>query len=190
MFRTFSDLVEEETGRRPKWLVDASKDPYRLLWLIRSGLFNIKVIHMVKNPPAFIYSVTKEWLSSADPLRNWKRLYYSSRQAGAWVAQNTLFSTIAQRHLSPSEYLLLRYEDLASCPRDIVNQVCEYLGVPYNEDLISSFREGSPFAIAGNPMRYRDGGIQLDEKWKTNLPASSRWIANLVTRPVQDRYGY
>lgn len=190
LFRTFSTLVDETTGRRPDWVVDASKDPYRLLWFIRSGLFNLKVIHMVKNPPAFIYSVTKEWLDSPDPLRDWKRLYYSARQAGAWVAQNTLFSAIARTHLTSSEYLLLRYEDLARRPQEVVSQVCDFVGVPYAEDAITSFREGSPFSIAGNPMRYRSGGIQLDEKWRTHLPASSRRIANLVTRPVRPHYGY
>lgn len=190
LFRTFRELVGETTGRKPDWVVDASKDPYRLLWFIRSGLFNLKVIHMVKNPPAFIYSVTKQWLKKTDWLRNWKRLYYSTRQAGAWVAQNALFSMIAGTHLAPSDYLLLRYEDLARRPEEIVKSVCDHLGVRYVEDTINSFRGGSPFAIAGNPMRYRSGGIQLDEKWKSRLPVSSRAIANVVTRPTRHRYGY
>src|SRR5436190_1536245 len=38
--RAFADLTEETTGRRPDWLVDASKDPYRLAWLVRSGRFD------------------------------------------------------------------------------------------------------------------------------------------------------
>jgi len=190
LFRTFSTLVDETTGQRPEWVVDASKDPYRLLWFIRSGLFNLKVIHMVKNPPAFVYSVTKEWLTSDDPLRNWKRLYYSARQSVAWTIQNALFSIISRTHLHANEYILVRYEDLASRPSEVVGEICDNLDIPYVQSAIEDFRNGSPFTIAGNPMRYRSGGIQLDEKWKSRLPPSSRRIANFVTTPIRARYGY
>lgn len=190
LFRTFSDLVEEETGTRPQWLVDASKDPYRLLWLKASGLFNLKVIHMVKNPFGFIYSVTKEWMSSTDPLRLPKRLYYTSRQSLAWVIQNYLFSTFAAHHLTDDEYTLMQYETLASAPYETVEEASRFIGVPYERAAVDDFREGSPFTIAGNPMRYRSGGIQLDEKWKRRLPPSSRHVARLVTSPTRARYGY
>jgi len=190
LFETFSTLIGETSGRRPDWVVDASKDPYRLLWLIRSGLFNLKVIHMVKNPPAFVYSVTKEWLTSDDPLRAWKRLYYSSRQSLAWVAQNLLFSAIARTHLTADDYRLVRYEDLARRPEEMVSTVCDHIGIPFVKSAVTTFRDGSPFTIAGNPMRYRSGGIRLDEKWKTRLPRSSRQIANVVTRLTRSQYGY
>jgi hypothetical protein len=190
MFQAFSDLTAEVTGTTPEWIVDASKDPYRLLWLIRSGFFNLKVIHMVKNPPAFIYSVTKAWLSSDDPLRDWKRLYYSSRQSVAWTVQNALFSAIARTHLSTDEYRLVRYEDLASRAYGTVECICDFLDIPYVQSAVDNFRAGSPFTIAGNPMRYRRGGIKLDEKWKSHLPASSRRIASFVTTPIRHHYGY
>lgn len=195
MFHTFADLVEETTMKRPLWLVDASKDPYRLAWLIRSGFFNIKVIHMVKNPPGFIYSVTKEWTKTdgengSDPLRGLKRLYYTSRQSVAWVIQNQLFSRVIENHVPHSDHMLIQYEELARKPYETVRAACDLIGVRYVQDAVDNFRDGSPFTIAGNPMRYRSGGIRLDEKWKRRLPASSRRIASLLTRPIRARYGY
>jgi len=190
IFRTFADLVAEETGERPVWLVDASKDPYRLLWLQRSGRFNIKVIHMVKNPRGYIYSAIKRWLKSDDPLRVLKRLYYTSRQSVAWVIQNRLISSVAEHHLSSGNHMLLRYEDFAPQPKEMFHTVCELIGVDYVPSAVDNFREGSRFTIAGNPMRYEDRGIYLDEKWKTRLPLSSRYLAELVTSPSMSKYGY
>lgn len=190
LFSTFLDLVEEHIGRRPTWVVDASKDAYRLLWFIRSGLFNVKVLHMVKNPRGFIYSVTKQWQRSEDPFRTQKRLYYSARQSLAWVVQNYLFSKIAENHLGPEDYMLIQYEELASDPKDTFRRVCDRVGCAFEESAVTDFRNGSPFTIAGNPMRQESRPIQLDEKWKTQLPQTSRWIAELITTGNRSRYGY
>ncbi|HET6566626.1 MAG TPA: sulfotransferase [Rhodothermales bacterium] len=190
LFAAFLNLVEETVGERPEWIVDASKDPYRLLWFIRSGLFNVKVFHLVKNPNGFAYSVTKEWLESSDPMRDVKRLYYTARQALAWVIQNQLFSKIAQNHMDPADYLLIQYEQLASDPKGTFMRVCEVIGCPYEEEAVARFREGSRFTIAGNPMRYDTRGIFLDEKWKTRLPPSSRRVAELVTSINRAHFGY
>ena len=40
-------------GDQVQWLVDASKSVYRLLWLRETGLFDVRVIHLVKDPRTF-----------------------------------------------------------------------------------------------------------------------------------------
>ena len=190
VFEAFLKLVEENIGTKPHWVVDASKDPYRLLWLHRSGMFNIKVIHLVKDPRGFAYSVTKQWIDSPDRLRMIKRLYYTARQSAAWVVQNHLFDVIAKNHLSPADYLLLRYESLASDPEGSFRSVCRFIGCHYDEESVCDFRKGSPYSIAGNPMRHRSEGIYLDEKWKAYLPISGRFVADVVTRASRSRFGY
>ena len=142
------------------------------------------------NPPGFIYSVTKSWLKSDDPLRALKRLYYTSRQSLAWVIQNLLFSAVIENHVAPQDQMLVQYEKLAAHPYETVRAACDLIGVPYEASAVDNFRDGSPFTIAGNPMRYRSGGIRLDEKWKRDLPPSSRRIASLITGPTRARYGY
>jgi hypothetical protein len=189
VYSTFLDLVEERTGTRPTWIVDASKDPYRLCWLARSGLFNIRVVHMVKNPNGFIYSVTKPHIHG-EGMTAPRRVAWTVRQAGAWSVRNHLISALADRFLHPTEYALLRYEDLALKPADVFKTVCEFIGVSFDQGVIDNFRNGSPFAIAGNPMRQRSGGIRLDEKWREQLPASSRIITEAITSVNASHYGY
>ena len=71
-----------------KWLVDASKDIYRLYWLLESGEFDIKVIHLVKDPRAFVYSMTKD-----HPAKTNKTI----RFAGRWLVENrTLFFIVKE----------------------------------------------------------------------------------------------
>ncbi len=189
IYRTFLDLVGEATGTRPSWIVDASKDPYRLAWLVRSNRFNVKVLHVVKNPNGFIYSVTKPHIHT-DDFAGPRRLFWTIRQAGAWSVRNHLISMLDTNHLNDSDYTLLRYEDLALDPTEIFKQTCSLIGVPFEAEAVENFRTGSPFALAGNPMRQRSGGIRLDEKWRHELPTSSRLITEAITSVNASRYGY
>lgn len=190
IFENFLTVMKEQEGHSPGWIVDASKDPYRLLWLLRSGLFNIKVVHMVKNPNAFIYSVTKHLINEPSGFNLHKRLYFTARQSVAWIIQNALFSRIAANHLDPKDYLLLTYEDFATEPHEAFKKVCDVIGCEYEKRAVDSFREGSVHTIAGNPMRYESRGIKLDEKWKSRLPQSSKTLAGLLTATVKSKYGY
>jgi hypothetical protein len=190
LFSAFLDLVEDRTGTRPDWIVDASKDPYRLLWLLRSGRFNLKVFHLVKHPCGFAYSVTRNWIGQLGWQSHLTRLYYTARQSGAWVTQNLLFSLITRNHLSNADYELIRYEDLASKPRETFRRACACVGLPYEEAAVSDWRSGSRFTIAGNPMRYEDRDIELDERWKQHLPLTSRILTSLITAVNKSSYQY
>ena len=190
LFTVFADVVEEMSGKRPTWLVDASKDAYRLLWLLQSGLFNIKVIQLVKSPRGFVYSVTKQFLDRTVPNHNIKRLYFGARQSLAWSIQNELFYRVAEKHLDDSTYSLIKYETLASDPYGTFKHVCNLVGVEYEKEAVDYFRDGSPYSMAGNPMRHKSGGIVLDEKWKALLPNSSKRVARLITSFNRRRFGY
>ncbi len=190
IFSTFMDLVEEKTGSRPSWVVDASKDPYRLLWLLRSGLFNVKVFHMVKHPCGFAYSVTKDWVHRTSWTSVFPQSYYTARQSLAWLIRNELLRRIATHFLDDDSYRLLKYEEIASEPHETFEDICDLIGVDYEETAVENWRSGSRFTIAGNPMRYEDRPIELDERWKTRLPAISRLLVYLVTGMARSRYGY
>jgi len=192
IYRNFSDSVFDREGTRPKWIVDSSKDPYRLNWLVQSGRFNIKVIHLVRNPKGFIHSVTKPHIYGDDRYEpsSTRRLYWTLRQAGAWTVRNCLISATADRYMESADYLLLTYEALASEPEASLHRICEVAGVPFEPQAIENFRSGSPYAIAGNPMRQREGGIRLDQQWKRRLPRSSRYLTDAITAPIRSKYRY
>ena len=181
--------MQEISGSELKWVVDASKDPYRLLWLIRSNLFKIKVLHVVKNPRSFAYSMIKR-LPKNDKDVWHKCLYETARQSLKWSIENYLISEVAKNHLDARDYCLVNYEEFATKPVDIFQKICDVIGCEFEEQAVTNFRQGNIHTIAGNPMRYRPGGIVLDEKWKNALPESSRRLAEMLTSLNRSHYGY
>lgn len=188
-FAAYRDVMTEAIGGQIEWVVDSSKDPYRLAWYKRSGLFNLRVIHMVKRPEAFVYSVTKQFLAGEQ--KSLVRQHTKAlRQTGAWVVQNALFSAVANNTLDEDEYLLLPYEEFARDPHASFRRVTDFVGVEPQPSAVDDFRSGAVHTIAGNPMRYETRPIALDDKWRTVLPATSKAIARVVSAPLRARYGY
>ena len=59
-FRIAKEKAENIAGHKLYYLVDLSKDPYRLFWLMFCKNINVKIIHLKKDPRAFVYSMTKD----------------------------------------------------------------------------------------------------------------------------------
>ena len=56
-----SDVIRKARQEKDvQYVVDASKDPYRLFWLVQSGLFDIYAIHLARDPRALVYSKVKD----------------------------------------------------------------------------------------------------------------------------------
>lgn len=189
VYREFMGLMEDMTGKKAKWIVDSSKDPYRLLWLAKSGLFNIKVFHVVKHPKAFAYSMYKR-LPEVHKQKLRLQLYEAARQSFKWTVENYLSSLIAEHYLRRNEYMLVQYETMASEPESFFARVFDFLSLDPEQEALTGFREETMHTVAGNPMRYRSDGIKLDEKWKQALPKESAYVADLMTFLTKSKYGY
>ncbi len=188
--------AKKAKGDQVLWLVDASKDPYRLSWLAQSGMFNLKVIHLVKDPRAFVYSMVKgrTW---ADSIKT------GLRMAIRYVVENYIIDLVikragmdvissktwhAERERSSSA-LLLRYEDLAGNPQKTIESVCSWLGNCTPID-VNAFRTITQHAVSGNKMRMEKRDIFLDEKWKASLPYYLQRSTEVICRPMATRYQY
>lgn len=190
IFAAFAEVAAAQGGREPRWIVDASKDPWRLLWLARSGLFDLRVVHLVRDPRAFVHSVTRLPGAGAGLGAGWKRHKMALRQSISWVVHNRLISMILDSHVDPSCSLVVRYEDLAAEPFSEAARICGLLDLDFDSGMVEDFRGGSPFAMGGNTMRHREGPIRLDRRWESDLPWSRRLIAGAVATGSRRRYGY
>ncbi len=175
----FADVAAEETGHRPRLLVDASKDPYRLNWLARSGRFDLTILHLVRDPRGFVHSERK----NVGDVRGRALLRLAARKSVGWRLHSALVRRTAA--LLPSDrYRLVRYEDLATEPARVIGEIQTLLGVAPDPTVITAFREHRYHAVGGNPMRHRAGGIALDERWRTELPTSAQHLIRLLTLPA------
>jgi hypothetical protein len=164
------------------WVVDASKDLYRLLWLQRSGYFNIRVVHVVKDPRAFAYSMTKDALGRSA----WRGLMWATRR---WIVENYLINRVCAGNFRPMDVIRLRYEDLARHPHGTVTAIAEWLGVAATAARLDDFRSGN-HAIAGNKMRYEDGGVRLDSAWRKALSPAQRAVVGALAYLPGRGFGY
>jgi hypothetical protein len=82
-----------------------------------------KVIHIVRDPRDQSRSMVCTWGKSS--IRNASRWSKGVESAESW----------GRRH--PSQYLLIRYEDLLSNPKEVINSVCTFLTIPFDDKLLS-----------------------------------------------------
>jgi len=174
--------AQNRKGSTVKWLVDASKDPYRLFWLQQSGYFDIRVIHLTKHPNAFVYSMVKGQLPKATQK--------VIRMSGRWLIENAIFTRLCNASFSKNYHIHLRYEDLASQP-DLTSQYLEnWLDIQLPSLGSKTFRQSENHAISGNAIRGRIDEIKLDDKWKYSLPLQYQRLVSLITYSLTKKYKY
>ncbi|MFQ5796789.1 MAG: sulfotransferase, partial [Candidatus Bipolaricaulia bacterium] len=149
-----------------KMLTDASKFPHRLYLLQRAGLFDIRVIHLVRDGRAVMNSYIRKYGDFGTALRRW--------------ASPALLAFSLRRNFTKTDWLRIRYEELATRPKDTLKRVCAFLEVGFEPKMLA-FRGHPYFGIGGNRMRYRgDAHIFLDERWKGELKLRHQLAFSLI----------
>lgn len=174
--------AHRETNQKVQWLIDASMDPYRLVWLQQSDFFRVRVIHLTKSPEGFVYSMIKHKESG----RDWLAL----RMAGRWLVENILMMHICRAILTEDQWRHVRYEDLASNPKTVQRRLGRWLAIDFPEWEGKSFRAYTNHALSGNKMRWEDTEIRLDTRWKRHMSATNRLLSRVVTFPVAQALGH
>jgi hypothetical protein len=75
-----------------------------------------------------------------------------------WAAQNyTEFTRWSQRR----QLKIVRYEDLVRAPADVLPQICEHLGLAFDERMLNSPEQRPPLGGVGAPevMLYRPRAV-------------------------------
>ncbi len=164
----------------PRWIVDASKDLYRLAWLALSGRFDLRVIHLIKDPRSFVHSMAKG--GRATP-RNYLRF------TGRWVIENRLMARFCELALAPEQVRRLNYEELAGSPESTLQRLGQWLGLGDLAAHGKSFRARPAHGIAGGRMRFASGPVRLDEAWRAELGTVPAALVSLATRGARVRLG-
>ncbi len=199
LFAVVRREVESGTGKRLRWLVDASKDPYRLLWLQSSGLFDLRIIHVIRDPRGYVYSNTvrkgfsgREGMEAAGETRYIKpyKRRDVARHTIAWVVQNGQMERLMKTAFPSSEVRQISYERLAAYPLKTIKELGNWLGLVYTDDAVSLFRKVENHAISGNPLRWGREPIRLKEEWRSEFSSKYARLVWYGTRLLGRRYRY
>lgn len=159
-----------ESGENVKYLIDSSKDPYRLFYLSCSSDINLHSIQIIKHPSSFIYSQVKD---SGGLGRFLKVLRYSVR----WVAENQIICW-AGRKVQKS--IVVSYKDLAQSTSDTLREIDKALDIQNSEYELEGISEFVNYGISGNMSRFKSDKIIYDERWISGMRSYEKRIITII----------
>ncbi len=159
-------------------LLDSSKKWQRLSLLNKSGCFNIKVIHLVRDGRAVVNSyIRRKYSSFAPAFHNWIR--------------KSIPPLYLQGEFEQSDWLRLYYEELVSQPEITLRKLCDFLKVDYEPKMLH-YRQHLNIGLHGNKgvNKSQDEKIVLDHKWKRELSRLNLARFTLFGGWLNTYYGY
>ena len=171
----FACLAEKSEA---KILIDSSKHWQRLHMLHKSDRFKIKVIHLVRDGRAVANSYLHKFGDFNVGLRR-------------WMSRGAIVPFYLRREFEQSDWLQIRYEDLATKPEIILEHLCDFLKLEYESEMLN-YRQHPNIGMRGNKKvnKRQDDKIVLDEKWKRELSRSHLIRFALLGGWLNTYYGY
>lgn len=122
-----------------KYLVDSSKAVFRFRAIYEAQPERVKVLMLARDYRGTIYSKMKRGRDMKKSAHSWVRRM-------GWIKDFTA-------DLSPEQAVRVRYEDLCGDPRQELSRICEFLGVEFQEGMLTR-----PFDnvhhLGGSPSKF------------------------------------
>ncbi len=183
--------ILEASGARV--VVDSSKHASTAFLLRRVPAVELRVIHLVRDPRGVSYSWTKAVRKpEVKDREEYMPRYHPFRMSMRWNAYNAMFHLLRWTG-TPS--MRVRYESLIEDPGEELRRILAFAGIPGGDLPFLRGRSvnlGLTHSVAGNPMRFRRGAIELtvDREWQDRMSPLHRRIVTCATWPMNRLYGY
>lgn len=171
----FVQAVLDVTGKCI--FVDTSKDHLRARALKMFSPFDVRIIHLVRDPRGVAASRLRRGvpIDAREAARQWVRLHTR--------LQNSLDTR------APDKYIVARYEDLCQGPRTVLKRLYAFCGADRTFEVLDLAT--TTHHIVGNAMRLDHlSAIQLDERWHELLTADQQREIWQIAGPLGAQYGY
>lgn len=166
--------ISEVSGKN--FVVDSSKLPKRLSYLLRLKELDVYPVHLIRDPKGQIHSVRRK---HGGLLKHIFRYQLIHAQIG--------------RMLKSVPHSVVRYEDLVRDPETALRSVLEPLGLEFDPRQLS-WAEAAKHEVAGNHMRFDTSSkLILDETWKGSLSSAQKLAIDagtLISRQTLPNTGY
>jgi len=121
------------------------------------------------------------------PLHTWKPIAGCARR---W--RNDIEA--AGPYWGDPRFHTVRYEDLVSNPRPVLESLMNFLGEPWDEAMLAHAATGSPFRdvprFAQNPEALASVSMALLGRWQRDLDARDRRIFKRIAGTLLVEFGY
>ncbi len=191
-YRAVYAAIAEVSGEAV--VVDSSKHSSLAFCLRHQADLDVRVVHVVRDSRGVAYSWTKEMSRPGASGRQLMTQYSPTRSALLWNANNASLALLGRLG---TPRLLLRYEDFVADPRAAVRRIASFASLPVTARNLNYLGSGhvdltTSHTVAGNPMRFRTGRVELrrDDAWHQKLPRRHQRLITALTAPLLMRYGY
>lgn len=176
-------------------VVDSSKHPLMLLLLAQLPEVELRVVHLVRDPRATAYS----WRRRVADRDGTQVLRLGPvKSSFLWTLMHAAVDAVVRAGKLPRR--VVRYEDFVSDPQGTLASIKEFAwadtstGAADASDSDRVVPGQDPTArhlIAGNPMRFQEGPVQVKEDtvWREAGSATNA-LVTLLTLPFLRRYRY
>jgi hypothetical protein len=188
LFRAIADV----SGARV--MLDASKLLSHAYVLRRVEGLDARFLHIVRDPRGVAFS----WSKRIQRPETVGAVSYMPRFRPAAVAARWMYDNAVAHLLGAlgDPHAFMRYETFVETPREELARVLAALG---EEDTARHLAldqhevELQPtHSVCGNPLRFRTGTvpIELDDQWRSDMPAHDVRAVTLLAWPLLKAYGY
>ncbi|MGH9196644.1 MAG: sulfotransferase, partial [Acidimicrobiia bacterium] len=147
-------------------------------------------LHLVRDPRAVAFSRSR---NTEDFRERGMASTGSFTSARNWLLANVGAELVRRRN--PGRCVIVRYEDFAAHPREVVKRVVSMFGdafakMPFPDE--QTVELAPRHTLKGNPSRFKTGRlvIRTDDEWKRRQSSLQRAVVTGLTFPFLHRYGY
>ncbi|WP_431711833.1 sulfotransferase [Glutamicibacter uratoxydans] len=170
-------------------LVDSSKHP-AYGYFLRSLDIELRCVLVVRDPRGVAFSWLKVIQRPETGAQAKEMPRYSIPSSmGNWMTYSLMFHALS---LLKIPVLTVHYEDFMDSPATTIDRILEFVGLDAAEHRVAispnkTVRLDAHHTVAGNPMRFKVGQIQLstDEQWRAQMPRIQRWTASIISAPLR-----
>jgi len=174
-------------------LVDSSKHPAYAFAL--RGQVSLRAVVVVRDSRAVAHSWAREVRRpEVTAEAAFMPTYSPTGSTARWLSYSLLFDLLAA---TGTPTLTVRYEDMIADPRSTVARVLAFAELPHDDASLAAVHDrsvelGLDHTVAGNPMRFRRGSLDLrsDDAWRREMPWRRKALVSLYSWPLLVRYGY
>jgi hypothetical protein len=155
---------------------------------------DVRVLHLVRDPRAVIYSWRRRKALVDRPGNPEMQRFGATYTMVSWWARSFLAELVSRR-CGRERAMLLRYEDFVGDPSHHLERILSFVGEPKQD--LTFVSDGFvdldvTHTVGGNPDRLQSGRVQLrlDDAWIQGQAVSDRVIGTLLATPYLRRYGY
>jgi Sulfotransferase family len=189
--RVFEQLIAGfNRENKPRW-VEKTTNHARCMLAIRRFYPDAKFIHLIRDPVDSVASMASIKPTS---IADFRITYVSSYYGFARLWKKNVLSAL--RYPDQENVLHIFYEDLVLKPKVILEQVCTFLEVAFEEPLMRTFHESAASLFSGESCPWQKDnlvpGFHTDavHKWRRRLPPQKVWLIQKYTQDLARYLGY